>query len=153
MRTLELRIPPLVLVFTAALVMWLIARWTPDLRFGVRGQSLAAMAVASLGVFFCVAGVLEFRRAQTTTNPMKPVASSSLVTRGVYRLSRNPMYLGFALILFGGAVFLGSTLSFLVLAGFIYYLNRFQIIPEERALGRIFGPEFEAYCRKVRRWV
>ena len=153
MRALELRIPPPVIVFAAGLLMWLVARWMPDLRFDVREQSLAAIAAASLGAIFCVAGLLEFRRARTTVNPLKPAASSSLVTRGVYRLSRNPMYLGFALMLLGWAVFLGNTLSLLVLAGFIYYLNRFQIMPEERALGRIFGPEFEAYCGKVRRWI
>ena len=153
MRVLELRIPPLVLVFSAALVMWLIGRWTPDWRFGVRAQILVAVAIASLGVIFCVLGVLQFHRAQTTINPMRPVASTSLVTSGIYRLTRNPMYVGFVLMLFGWAVFLGNPLSLLVLAGLIYYLNRFQVIPEERALVRIFGPEFDAYCRKTRRWI
>jgi len=153
MRALELRIPPLVLVFAAALVMWLMGGWAPDWRFEVREQILVAVAIASLGVIFCVGGVLQFRRAQTTTNPMRPVASTSLVTSGVYRLTRNPMYVGFALMLCGWAVFLGNPLSLLVLAGFIYYLNRFQVIPEEQALARIFGPEFDAYCHKTRRWM
>lgn len=88
MRALELRIPPLVLVFAAALVMWLMGRWTPDWRYEVREQILVAVAIASLGVIFCVAGVVQFRRAWTTINPMMPGASS-LVTSGVYRLTRT----------------------------------------------------------------
>lgn len=153
MDALELRIPPLVLVAAAALVMWLLARYLPAVSFYVRGQGIAALAIAALGLFFCVAGVLEFRRAQTTTNPMKPVATSALVARGVYRFSRNPMYFGFVAVLLGWAVFLGNPLSLLVLAGFIGYLTRFQIGPEERTLVKLFGAEFVAYCGKVRRWI
>src|SRR5688500_18095353 len=98
MRALELRIPRLVLVFAAAVAVWLSGRWMPDLRFDVRGQSLLAHAISLVGVLFCAVGVPQFQRAETTTNPMKPVASTSLVTKGVYRVTRNPMYLGFALI-------------------------------------------------------
>jgi len=153
MGALELRIPPPVLVAVAALLMWLLARYLPAASFYAHGQGVAAMAIAALGLFFGVAGVLEFRRARTTTNPMKPGATSSLVARGVYRISRNPMYLGLAAVLLGWAVFLGNPLSLFVLAGLIGYLTRFQIRPEERALVNLFGAEFVAYCGKVRRWI
>lgn len=153
MHNLELRIPPLIVVAIAAMLMWLIAGYTPEANFAVAGQRFIAIGIATLGVLFCVAGVLEFRRARTTTNPMNPVAASSLVARGIYRYSRNPMYLGFAFFLTGWAVFLGSPLGLLVVVAFVYYLNRFQIVPEEKALGARFGPEFAAYCRKVRRWI
>lgn len=153
MGALELRIPPLVLVAAAALGMWLLAAYVPAASFHARGQGVAAIAIAALGLFFCAAGVLEFRHAQTTTNPMQPAATSALVARGVYRFSRNPMYLGFAAVLLGWAVFLGNPLSLLVLAGFIGYLTRFQITPEERTLVNLFGAEFVAYCGKVRRWI
>ena len=153
MPNLDHRIPPLVLVAAAALLMWLLARHLPETSIAVHGQRFAAIAIAALGVFVCVAGVLEFRRARTTVNPMNPVAASSLVARGVYRYSRNPMYLGFAVMLTGWAVFLGNVLSLPVIVVFIGYLNRFQIGPEERAMETRFGPEFDAYRSKVRRWI
>jgi protein-S-isoprenylcysteine O-methyltransferase Ste14 len=84
---------------------------------------------------------------------MNPGASSSLVIRGVYTLTRNPMYLGFLLVLVGWAVFLSNTLAFLLLPVFILYMNRFQITPEERALASLFGQEFVVYKSRVRRWL
>ena len=153
MNALELRIPPLVLVAAAGLGMWLLRDTMPDLRFAFAGQTFAAAALAFIGLLFSLAGVLAFRRAHTTTNPMTPVATSSLVTSGLYQRSRNPMYVGFVLLLLAWAVFLGNPLTVLVIGVFIWYLTRFQIIPEERALRSMFGAEYERYCQDVRRWI
>ena len=84
---------------------------------------------------------------------MKPDASSSLVVSGVYARSRNPMYLGFLLVLVGWAVFLSNVLGFLLLPAFIFYMNRFQIEPEERALRSLFGQAFVTYKSRVRKWL
>ena len=84
---------------------------------------------------------------------MTPNASSSLVTTGIYTLTRNPMYLGFAMLLLGWGIFLANPVTLLVLPCFIGYMSRFQIVPEERALESRFGPDFHAYRMKVRRWV
>jgi protein-S-isoprenylcysteine O-methyltransferase Ste14 len=84
---------------------------------------------------------------------MTPEAASSLVVAGIYRVTRNPMYLGFLLILLGWAAWLSNVLALLPLAGFVIYMNVFQIRPEERALEALFGPEFEAYKKQVRRWI
>ena len=92
-------------------------------------------------------------RARTTINPVKPSSASSLVITGIYRLTRNPMYLGSLFILLGWAVFLANVLAFLLLPGFVLYINRFQIIPEETALSGIFGSEFATYKANVRRWL
>lgn len=152
MRFLELRIPPVIVVAVAALLMWLVAWMTPAWRYVFPGYVVAAIALVVAGGFICLAGVVEFRRARTTVNPMKPGESSSLVTSGVYRWTRNPMYLGFAVILIGWAVYLASPASLVVLPCFVLYMNRFQIFPEERALASLFSMEFERYCARVRRW-
>ncbi len=84
---------------------------------------------------------------------MKPSTSSSLVIKGIYTLTRNPMYLGLAIILLGWGVYLANPVSLLVLPCFVVYLNRFQIVPEEKVLESIFGADFKAYSAKVRRWL
>ena len=73
-------------------------------------------------------------------------------TTRIYRLSRNPMYLGFLLVLAAWAVLLANVLVLLPVVAFVIYMNRFQITPEERALAVMFGTEFNAYKRRVRKW-
>ena len=98
-------------------------------------------------------GFASFRRAKTTVNPMKPDSASSLVVSGIYDLTRNPMYLGFLVILVGWAFFLSNALGFIFLPLFVLYMNRFQIEPEERALASVFGEAFASYRSRVRRWL
>jgi protein-S-isoprenylcysteine O-methyltransferase Ste14 len=99
-----------------------------------------------------MSGVLTFRRAKTTVNPTTPAAASALVRTGVFRFTRNPMYLGLLLCLVAWAIFLSSVLALLSAPLFVVYMNRFQIAPEERALAALFGDSFAAYKRDVRRW-
>jgi len=150
---LELRIPPVALVIIAAALMWLIARLVPAAQWPFPGNVAIAVALLLGGATVALAGVLQFRRAGTTVNPMTPNASSALVTGGVYRWTRNPMYLGFLMALLAWAAFLVNVIALVVLPGFVLYMNRFQIAPEERALRARFGPEFENYCRVVRPWL
>ena len=150
---LELKIPPVGLVFFAALIMWLAAVCFPALDFRPPFQSVVAWVIGAFGVFASALGFIEFRRAKTTVNPTRPASASSLVRTGIYRRSRNPMYLGFLLILTGWAAALANLLSFLILPAFVVYMNRFQIKPEERALASIFGNDFKAYCAEARRWI
>ena len=152
MTSLELRVPPVAVALIAAALMWLLARvvpWPGDLLGGL----LAALLIALAGVAVAVAGVVAFRQARTTVNPMKPETASALVVRGVYHLTRNPMYLGMALVLAAWAVWLGSAAAAAVLPAFTLYMTRFQIVPEERALAARFGEQFEAYRRRVPRWI
>jgi protein-S-isoprenylcysteine O-methyltransferase Ste14 len=76
-----------------------------------------------------------------------------MVRSGIYRHTRNPMYLGMLLVLAAWAVWLASPAAFAVLPVFLLYLNRYQIEPEERILAGLFGGEFDAYRRSVRRWL
>jgi len=153
MHVLELKIPPVAVVLAAAALMWLVAWAVSAFKFLLPARDLVAMSFALAGAVTSALGVVSFRRARTTVNPMKPELSSSLVTSGIYKLSRNPMYLGFLLVLLGWAVFLSSVLAFLFLPAFILYMNRFQIDPEERALAALFGQEFTAYKARARRWL
>ena len=153
MRVLELKVPPLAIGVLLAALMWLVSWAVPTLNFVIQGRELLALIFALAGTIIIAFGVASFRRAKTTINPMKPESSSSLVPSGIYRFSRNPMYLGFLLALFGWAVFLSNALSFVCLPAFIYYMNRFQIEPEEKALAGKFGEEYVAYKSRVRRWL
>lgn len=133
--------------------MWLASVQLPRLAFALPGRLVVATALGGLGLIFAVAGMIAFRIAMTTINPMRPGAASVLVTSGAYRFSRNPMYIGLLLTLGGWAVFLSHSLAWLFLPAFVAYMNRFQISPEEEALSSKFGQEFAAYKQSVRRWL
>lgn len=150
---LELKVPPAALVLITGALMWLGAWSVPRLGLHVPGRSSIAGGIALVGALVIILGVVSFRRAKTTVNPMKPESASSLVVGGIYRVTRNPMYLGFLLILLGWAAWLSNVLALLPIAGFVIYLTAFQIRPEERALEARFGPEFAAYKERVRRWI
>ena len=153
MDSLELKVPPPVVALSTALFMgWIASVTTPPawpfaIRVGV------GVVLAAAGLAFSMAGMVSFRRARTTLNPTQPGSTSSLVTGGVYRVTRNPMYLGLLLVLLGWAAFLASPLAFLLVPCFFAYIDRFQIRPEERALSQLFGEPYAAYLRKVRRWL
>lgn len=155
MNSLELRIPPLALALLFAFAMALLAWLLPGVAMARPGWALAAVAAlpALAGAGFALAGVMAFRRAHTTVNPMTPGSSSSVVTTGVYRWSRNPMYVGFLLVLAGWAIFLGHPVAALLLPLFVTTMNRVQIVPEERVLQAKFGPAYADYRRRVRRWL
>lgn len=152
MSSLELRIPPPLVALLAAVAMWGVTRLAPSssappLRLAV------AIVVALVAVTFSVSGVLAFRKARTTKNPMKPQAASSLVVTGVYRITRNPMYLGLCFLLLAWAAFLWSAWTLPGPLAFVAYISRFQIVPEERVLATLFGDQYSTYKAQVRRWL
>jgi len=153
MNALELRIPPLLLVLIMGVLMWLAAMLLPVFAMSIPWRMAIAVALAAAGGSIAVAGVLAFRRAHTTVNPTTPNASSTVVASGIYRRTRNPMYLGFFCVLAGWSVYLSSVAAMLFLPLFVLYMNRFQIAPEERALAAKFGTQYGAYLQEVRRWL
>ena len=152
-RFLETLVPPPVVAALAAALMWGIARAWPELGVDIPAARQIALALAAPGLLLDFVGVLTFLRARTTVNPMRPHKARELVTGGLYAWTRNPMYLGWVPILAGWAVYLEQPLTLLVVPLFVAYLTRFQIIPEESALRQRFGAGFDAYARKVRRWI
>jgi protein-S-isoprenylcysteine O-methyltransferase Ste14 len=133
--------------------MWAAARISPHLAVSVTIRILVANVLLASGLGLALAGLLAFRRARTTVNPHKPEAASNLVVSGVYRYTRNPMYLGLMSVLLGWAVYLSAPLTFLGPALFILVITRLQIIPEERVLSKKFGRQFTDYQCQVRRWL
>jgi len=152
MPSLETRVPPPAVVLVMAVLMWSISRAAPLLHFDVPADKWLAVVLVSAGFVTGMSGVLTFRNAKTTVDPIKPRASS-MVTWGVYALSRNPMYLGGLIMLLGWAVFVSNALALLFLPAYVLYIDRFQIAPEERALTALFGQPYAAYRLRVRRWL
>jgi protein-S-isoprenylcysteine O-methyltransferase Ste14 len=153
MKALELKVPPVALVAIVAVSMWALSRISPSLYFTIPGVAWLSAGIALVGVCIAVLGVLEFRVAKTTVDPRVPDQSANLVVCGVYRHSRNPMYLGFLLVLCGWGLFLANAFSLLLLPAFIIYMNCFQIIPEEQFMSEKFGQSYTNYRSEVRRWV
>ncbi len=152
MRALELKVPPAVLGALAAFLMWLASREAPAFAFGIPERIPIATGLVFLGAIIAISGIVSFRRARTTVNPTKPEKASSLVASGIYKFTRNPMYLGFSFVLLAFAVYLSNALALALVPGFVVYLDRFQIRPEERALAARFPSEFQTYRAHVRRW-
>ena len=153
MANLELRLPPPFVALATILLMWLLSQLFP--RTDALGSSRIPVAtgLAILGIAFAVSGATQFKRVQTTLNPRRPEEASILVTNGVYRITRNPMYVGLMIILLGWAAFLASPVSLGGVVAFIAYINRFQIMPEERILLEKFGDEYRKYLASPRRWI
>ncbi len=153
MKSLELKIPPPVLALVIALLMWSASRLT--VSTGVFGTThvLLVTVLAGIGLSLDLLALSIFIRLRTSINPMQPHVASSMVTSGVYRVSRNPMYLGLTFSLSAWAAYLWFVWAFLGPVLFIAYITRFQILPEEKALTAMFGEEYEAYMKKVRRWL
>ena len=133
--------------------MWLAASHGPsiELPLAVRGAAFAAIGL--VGGVTALAGDFQFMRARTTINPLRPQNTSALVTSGIYRFTRNPMYLGLALVLLGWSAFLCAAIALLGPVAFAAYVTRFQIVPEERVLLAKFGATYSEYLSRVRRWI
>lgn len=153
MKFLENKIPPPLVAVIFALFMWVIATWDQGLVYPSPLTLLVIISFIAVGVTFTLSGAFAFKKANTTVNPLKPESSTSLVTVGVYQLSRNPMYVGFVCLLFAWAVFLGSPFTVLMIFAYIVYIQVFQITPEEKAMEKLFGDEFVNYKSRVRAWL
>lgn len=150
---MNLLVPPPVVMALVAAAMWGLDRWLDTGRIASTWQVPLAVALLVAGAGLMVAAAASLIAAHTTINPMKPARASKLVTGGVFRWSRNPIYLGDLLILAALAVWLGQIANLALLPAFVAYIGRFQIRPEERALAARFGAEYAAYRARVRRWL
>ncbi|ROZ78876.1 isoprenylcysteine carboxylmethyltransferase family protein [Ramlibacter sp. WS9] len=153
MSSLELKIPPPVVALLLATLMWLTTFVAPSLALPFGFRLGVALVLVCIGQGISISGMVAFRRAKTTVNPIKASAASSLVTLGVYRFTRNPMYLGLLLTLLAWAVYLSSPPAVLWILAYVLYISRFQILPEERVLLSLFGAEYATYQGQVRRWL
>lgn len=150
---LDNRLPPLLVALVVAATMRGAVALAPNLSIPFPGRAIVASVLVIGGALVIVAGLASFNRHKTTVNPFKPATASNLVDTGIYGRTRNPMYAGVAIALVGYAVFLSHLLALFAAFLFPAYIHRFQIAPEERALDQVFGEAYEAYKKRVPRWL
>ncbi|MFB2862181.1 methyltransferase family protein [Aeromonas sp. MdU4] len=148
MANLELRVPPPLIFMLCAASMW----WLKGETQGGRAAIVLLALLIMVGAIMGFGALLRFRRHQTTVSPTRPHHTRYLVTDGVYRISRNPMYFGLFCWLAAWACYLGGLWVWCGPALLLGWLTRFQIMPEERLLQARFGEEYAHYCQRVRRW-
>jgi len=155
MKALELKILP-VLIFLVAILGIYNSPVQKEIYQHIDAYvPIIAGAIFLLGVLVALLGVITFRRAKTTVNPVSIENASSLVTHGIFKITRNPMYLGMALCIAGVGIYLQTHWIMLALfvMFFVSYITRFQIAPEERILTELFGEQYTKYMSETRRWL
>lgn len=153
MEALELKVPPPIVALLIGVAMWAMSLATSSFDVPLLLRVVAAIVIALAGIGIIISGAIALRSAKTTISAVKPETASCLVTSGVYRFTRNPIYVGLALVLLAWAVFISTALAFIGPLVFILYMSRFQIVPEERVLSATFGAAYSSYQAKVRRWL
>ena len=150
---LKTKVPPPVYMLIMACMMWLLDKFLPLYKWLNSPWNNLGLIIIGIAVLLDICSLLLFFRAKTTPNPMKPSSTSHLVTSGLYRYSRNPMYLGLLVMLIGWGLYQGSLSPLSMLPLFIWLLTKQQIEPEEIILMDKFGQEYKYYQQRVRRWI
>ncbi|WP_295555049.1 methyltransferase family protein [uncultured Stenotrophomonas sp.] len=153
MRWLETRVPPPLVMLLCGAIGYLASRLAAAPLVPLPMPASLAGGLVAIGLTLNLLPKLAFRRARTTVNPLRPAVASALVTQGVYRYTRNPMYLGQATVLAGVMLYLRSPVALLAVPLFVLYITRLQIVPEERALSARFPEAYTAFRQRVRRWL
>lgn len=152
-RFLERKIPPLFLGLGFAAAIVALARYVPAANVPFPGHRIVAVTAWVVGFAIAIVGLVQFGLARTTIHPLHPHEAKVLVVTGVYRLTRNPMYLGVAVSLAGLAAWRSTLVGYALVPVFCTVLTELQIKAEERALLEKFGETFSAYRSRVRRWI
>ena len=150
---LELKIPPVAVFLVAVGAGYGLCKLFPSLDFNLPFRDVVLAICFGLSGFFGLNGIWMFRRVKTTVHPIDLEKVSSFVEQGAFKVTRNPMYLGLLLLLVFEFAWLENGAMFLAIIGFVVYMNRFQIVPEERFLERRFGSSYVEYRQRVRRWL
>lgn len=151
--TVNPKLPPAMMVVIWLFLMWLIAFSLPTFHYEWAFTNYVMIVFYLIGVGLIITATIQFKKAATTLNPLNPDQATHLVTGGLYSRSRNPIYVGFVFILIGWAVTLEHPITYILLPLFIFFMNRYQIIPEEMALRRQFSETYQNYRKQVRRWL
>jgi protein-S-isoprenylcysteine O-methyltransferase Ste14 len=151
---MHLRIPPPIVALIGILLIFLSKDYILILYLHPYLQNTLSILFLVVGFVIILLATKEFKKSNTTVNPMKPETSTSLVTSGIFKYTRNPMYLGLSSILLASCFYFSSLLGIIVYVPFfILYITVFQIIPEEEVMKSLFNDEYLDYCSKVRRWI
>ena len=150
---MRLRIPPVIQVIFFSSAMLVISRYAVKASFGFASINEFALFCLAGGVVMISSGIVIFRKAKTTVTPLHPDKTSTLVTMGIYQYTRNPMYFGLFLVLFSFSLYLQNLASMFVLPVYVWFISKYQIMPEEEALQKVFGDDYKNYQDRVRRWI
>ncbi len=153
MAVLERKVPPVALFILFIIASAFCKNWFANFAFDFPFPAIVVSLMVILSGYIGCAGVLEFRKAKTTVNPIKVDTASTVVESGIFAYTRNPMYLALLILLFAYGYWQQNIISLVLPFGFIVYMNRFQIQPEEQALGKLFGEQYTSYKSRVRRWI
>ena len=148
---MKTKIPPPILALVMIVLIYLSSFFIESTTFNYQGS--LSVLVLILGLACAIPSFKLFARYKTTISPLKPSDATALVTEGMYRYSRNPMYLGLLLLTISSTIWFGTWFGIIINILFIFLINFLQIIPEEEALLEIFGEEYEEYKKNVRRWI
>lgn len=148
-------IPPPVVLLICGLLMWLIKRWIPSFYLTFPNSNILFWIVLLAGLLVLASGFSHMIRHKTTTRPFRKSLgeATTIVTKGIFRYTRNPIYLGMAILLVAWVIFLENWLAVTGVVVFIAFITEYQIKPEEEALEKIFGDEYVRYRKAVRRWI
>ena len=148
---MKTKIPPPILALLMIVIVYLSSLIIEPFKFN--NQIVLSVFIVVIGLACAIPSFRLFAKHKTTISPFTPSETTALVTDGMYRYSRNPMYLGLVLLNIAATIFFGTWFGIIIVATFIFLLNLLQIIPEEEALLDIFGEEYIEYKKKVRRWI
>ena len=148
---MKTKIPPPIIAVTCIFANYLSTYIIKPFNFSYQG--ILGSIILALGFTCALSAILLCRKKRTTVNPLKPEEATSLVTSGIFSFTRNPMYLGLFIVITSTSIFFGAWFGLIILCFFVWYINIFQIIPEEEALQKLFGKKFEEYTQNVRRWI
>ena len=145
------KIPPPVVTLICCIIIYFSRSLFPEITF----QSINIISVLILltGIGTLLTAASSFKKYQTTINPLQPDKATHLVVSGIFGISRNPMYLGMALILLAISVKFNLVGGIIITFTFISFITKFQIIPEEKAMMKLFADEFSHYKKQTRRWI
>jgi len=150
---LNLLIPPPLVLLVLAILTWFFAGQLPQLAFDFPFRINLAIGLGLAALVIDLYSLRLFVKSRTTVSPITPEKTERIVMDGVYRYTRNPMYLGLGGLLTSVGLWLGNAIFLAALVVFVWYITRFQIMPEEAMLRKKFGAEYDEYCRRVRRWI
>ena len=145
------KIPPTILTLLFLILNYILS--FNSLKINIPYKYFFTTVLFILGLYVIIRSSRLFAKAKTSIDPLRPFKSTSLITNDIYKYSRNPMYFGYLLILLSSSFYLGNVISIIIIPLFIFIINFIQIIPEEETLKDLFGPNYDEYLSKVRRWI
>ena len=148
---MKTKIPPPIIALICIVINYLSTYLINPIKFP--NIEIIGGLILFLGVATSMLATLLFRKDKTTVNPMNPEETTTLVTTGIFSITRNPMYLGSFLSISSTVLFFGSWFGIIILMFFVWYITKFQIIPEEEAMEKLFGNKYDEYRQNVRRWI